>query len=116
MSTVTNRDAISTSLRRLLLIDLAVTIAHAGLWVMLNLVTPAVAVVTSVVRMVIWLAYAHHSLGPVRDWLRGDPDDRRLLAAHVTLEGYARRVALAHLIGWVLGDALWLALAFLGIP
>jgi hypothetical protein len=32
MPTVTHRDAISTSLQRLLLIDVAVTIAHAGLW------------------------------------------------------------------------------------
>jgi methyl-accepting chemotaxis protein len=129
MPTVTNRDAvpfralaadggaISTSLRRLLLIDLAVTVAHGGLWVMLNLVTPTVAVVTSLLRMAAWLAYAHHSLGPVRDWLRhGDSDARRLLGAHATLEVFARRVGLAHLLGWAMSDALWLVLAFLGIP
>jgi methyl-accepting chemotaxis protein len=129
MPTVTNRDAvpfralaalggaISTSLRRLLLIDLAVTVAHGGLWVMLNLVTPTVAVVTSLLRMAVWLAYANHSLGPVRDWLRhGDSDGRRLFDAYATLENFGRRVGLAHLIGWAIGDALWLALAFLGIP
>jgi methyl-accepting chemotaxis protein len=117
MPTVTNRDAISTSLRRLLLIDLAVTIAHGGLWVMLHLVTPTVAVVTCLLRMAAWLAYANASLGPVRDWLRhGDSDGRRLLAAHATLDGFGRRVGLAHLIGWATADALWLVLAFLGIP
>jgi hypothetical protein len=117
MPTVTNRDAIATSLRRLLLIDLAVTIAHGGLWVMLNLVTPTVALVTTLLRMAAWLAYANHSLGPVRDWLRyGDSDGRRLLAAYATLENFGRRIGLAHLIGWAIGDALWLVLALLGIP
>jgi methyl-accepting chemotaxis protein len=118
-SGVTDGDPISTTLRRLLLIDVTVTIAHAGLWVILHLVTPTVAVVTSLLRMAVWLAYAHHSLGPVREWRRRDepdPDGRRLLAAHASLEGFARRVGLAHLLGWIIGDALWLALAFLGIP
>lgn len=119
MPTVTHRAALSTSLRRLLLIDLAVTIAHAGLWVLLNLVTPTIAVVTSLLRMTAWLAYAHHTIGPVRSWMRRDdpdPDGRRLLAAHAALEGFGRRVGLAHLLCWVIGDALWLLLAFVGFP
>jgi methyl-accepting chemotaxis protein len=119
MPTVTHRDAISTSLRRLLLIDLAVTIAHAGLWVFLSLVTPRVAVVTSLLRMAAWLTYAHHSIGPVRSWMRRDDPDldgRRLLAAHAALEGFGRRVGLAHLCFWVIGDALWLVFAFVGFP
>jgi methyl-accepting chemotaxis protein len=115
----TNRDVISTSLRRLLLIDLTVTLAHTGLWVTLNLVTPTIAVVTSLLRMTAWLAYVHYSIGPVRDWMRRDDPDadgRRLLAAHEVLEGFGRRVGLAHLCFWVIGDALWLLLAFVGFP
>jgi methyl-accepting chemotaxis protein len=119
MSTVTHREAISTSLRRLLFIDLVVTIAHAGMWVLLDLVTPTIAVVTSLLRATAWLAYAHHSLAPVREWMRrddADRDGRRLLAAHAALEGFGRRFGFAYLLCWVLGDALWLVLAFVGFP
>jgi hypothetical protein len=111
--------AISTSLRRLLLLDVAVTIAHTGLWLLLNLVTPTIAVLANLVRIAAWIAYAQHSIGPVREWIRRDdpdPESRRLLAAHTVLESHARRVAITYLICWAFCDALWLALAYVGVP
>jgi HAMP domain-containing protein len=119
MPTVTHRDTISTSLRRLLIIDLVVTVTHAGAWVLLSLATPAIVVATSLLRVTAWLAYCHYAIGPLRAWMRGDesdPDGRRLLAAHVTLESFGRHVGRAHLVGWIIADALWLVLAFVGFP
>jgi methyl-accepting chemotaxis protein len=116
---VTHHDSLGRALRRLLLFDLLIMIAHGGMWVAMGLVTPMVIVLTSAVRLSLWLGYAQRLLGPVRDWIaRGDRagDDRELLAAHESLDGFGRRIGLAHVGSWLLLDAIWLLLTYLGIP
>ena len=113
-----HHDAIVTSLRRLMFIDLSIAIAHTGLWIALGIVTPTVALLTNAVRVSAWLFYAWRQLEPARSWLAhaDADDDARLLAAHRALDRHGRRVAQAHLVGWLINDAAWLVLARLGIP
>lgn len=71
-----NHDAIATSLRRLMFIDLSIAIAHTGLWLALGIVTPTVALLTNAVRVSAWLFYAWRRLEPARSWLaHADADD-----------------------------------------
>ncbi len=107
--------AIATSLRRLFFLDFAVTVAHASFWVMMQLVTPMVAALTCGLRVLAWMLYARQSIAPVRAWL-ARRDASLLHEAHAAINGFGRRVARMHLLGWLLLDAAWLLLAFAGFP
>ena len=114
-----NSHATGAALRRLFAIDFAISIAHTGMWVLMGLVTPMVAALTCIVRAVVWMVYVGQSLGPVRAWLlRTDReiDTKTLLDAHAAVNGFGRRAALGHFVGWAVLDASWLLFAYIGFP
>jgi methyl-accepting chemotaxis protein len=111
-------DALYRALLRFGPFDLTLGVGMVVSWRLVGLLDLRTGIVIALVRAVLWFAYLHHLLGPIREHqARGSAcTDETLLAADTALQHLPRRASLGFGASWVVTDLLAVALAAFDLP
>jgi methyl-accepting chemotaxis protein len=117
-SAPTHVDALRRVLLRLGPFDLSLSVGIVVIWRLVGLLDLRTGIMLVSVRAVLWIAYLHHLVGPIREHqARGRATtDETLLVADAALQRLPRRASLAFGASWVVTHLLAVALAAFDLP